>query len=1135
MDPAHSLDDIARATAQTASFAEVVKRLRQGDSSILLHGLPPTLLAFLTAHVQRSIAAPVLALAADEDRAEQWRDDLQSIVGDDIVRYFPAWDVDVYEGRSPDVEITELRVEAAARLQSDAPTIVVAPVAALLTPLIPPHALELATLTIRVEEEHSLDELGTHLSDCGFDRVPSIDGVGQFSIRGGILDVYPFGVEHPLRVEFFDDEVESIRTFDVGTQRSLQPCTEARVLPAGEVLMDRVFLDEYLQTLNAVRESGQYDLAELLDQIELGTSQEGIESYINLLYGGNDGLFDYLERPILVCDEGEDIERELEKAFERPAKEFARRSRRSSLPAPEVLMRDPGWLPAQVESRTRLQTAPLGEAAAAVHFAAQAPPDFQGELARLQVEIDRLHESSFAIHMRCDTHGQNARLQELFADRLDQLSFGLGSLHQGFIFPEARLALFNDHELFSHRKRRYRYRRFRAAASIPDYGNLQGGDIVVHVDHGIGRYTRIVRLEIGGRDHDCIEVHYQGKDKVFVPVEQLDRLRKYSGAEGEVPILSKLGGTAWEKLKERTREEIFKMASELIQLYAERKARPGFKFSADGDLQRQLEVAFPFQETPDQLRTMDEVKLDMETPHAMDRLVCGDVGYGKTEIAVRAAFKSVCDNKQVAVLVPTTILAEQHFHTFAERMDHAPVKVEVLSRFRTTQQQKEILSGIKTGKVDVVIGTHRLLSKDVVFRDLGLLVVDEEQRFGVKHKEKLKQFKRLVDVLTLTATPIPRTLHMSMMGARDMSVINTPPQDRLPIHTEILAFSEERIAEAILREVDRGGQVYFVHNRVQSIYRLQEYLAELLPQVRFGVAHGQMGARELEKIMFDFMERKYDCLVCTMIIESGIDIPSVNTILVNRADALGLGQLYQIRGRVGRSNERAYAYLLVPKGKKLTKKSRMRLRAIEEFGDLGSGFNIAMRDMEIRGAGNLLGAQQHGFITAVGFDLYCRLLDEAMRELKGEAVGESADPDIRISVSAYIPNDYVPDNNQKMSFYQRLADTQRVVDLLAIQEEMVDRFGRLPEPAQALMHLMEIKIMARQLGLAAVHLEKSRLSLVFPEGRQVAPTDVQRLVEKSSVQLEFALGHRLSIGVNLHGRDEQERLEQSRDVMQEIL
>jgi transcription-repair coupling factor (superfamily II helicase) len=458
-----------------------------------------------------------------------------------------------------------------------------------------------------------------------------------------------------------------------------------------------------------------------------------------------------------------------------------------------------------------------------------------------------------------------------------------------------------------------------------------------------------------------------------------------------------------------------------------------------------------------------------------------------------------------------------------------------MSRFRTTKELKAVAQAVKEGKVDILIGTHRILSQDVKFRDLGLLVVDEEQRFGVKHKERLKQFKHLVDVVTLTATPIPRTMHMSLMGARDMSVINTPPEDRLPIHTEIIAFDEGRIMEAIQREIDRGGQVYFVHNRVQSIHRLVEYLRELMPQVRFAVAHGQMPSRQLEQIMFDFLERKYDCLVSTMIIESGIDIPSVNTILVNRCDMLGLSQLYQIRGRVGRAKERAYAYLMVPKGKKLTRKSRLRLRAVEEFADLGSGFNIAMRDMEIRGAGNLLGAQQHGFIIAVGFDLYTRLLDEAVRELKGEKVEQQVDPDIKIAVTAYIPEDYVPDGDLKMEFYQRLADAQRVVDLLAIKEEMEDRFGRAPWQAKSLFHIMEIKVMARQLGLASVQLEKSRFSLHFPESVQVSPADIQRLVEKSSSQLEFNVGERLSIETFLRASDEQERLEKARDLVEELL
>ena len=1065
MDSTHSLDHLVRLTSQTDSFKEVTAQLANGQQHVLFHGLPTALAAFLASHIRNALERPVLIVATDEDRAEQWRDDLQVIAGEQVVHYFPAWDVGIYDRQSPDLEITSLRVATAARLMRGEPAIVVAPASALLDPLIPPHALELGTEILKVGEERDLDALCSHWVACGFDRVAAIDGIGQFSLRGGILDIYPFGVEHPYRCEFFGDEIESIRHFDVSTQRSLSTCEEAWVLPAREVLLDSPFYEDYLQRIEAAGVAEALD--PLKDQLELGESLDGIESYISLLYGRDDGLFEYLKEPVVFLEECEDLTAALDKASAKPRQEYERSRHKESLLPPSALLRDGDWLLAQLDDRTRLEPAPLGQLDNAVRFEAVEPRVFASERALLQQEIDRLTTESYAIHIRCETKGQASRLQEIFAD-CPEIHFGLGSLHRGFTFPQAQLALLNDHEIFSRQKRRYRYRRFRAAKSIANYGALQRGDFVVHIDHGIGRYSGIRRLRIGGREHDCLAVAYQDQDRVFVPVEQLDRLRKYSSAEGEVPLLNKLGSAAWEKLKERTREEIFKMASELVHLYAERKARPGFVFSTDGSLHRELEAAFPFQETPDQLRTMEEVKKDMEAPHPMDRLVCGDVGYGKTEVAVRAAFKAVCDHKQTAVLVPTTILAEQHYQTFSERMGHTPARVEVLSRFRSPKEQQQILQAVKNGHVDVLIGTHRILSQDIRFRDLGLLIVDEEQRFGVRHKERLKQLKRLVDVLTLTATPIPRTLHMSMMGARDMSVINTPPQDRLPIHTEILAFDEARIAEAIHREVERGGQVYVVHNRVQSIQRLVEYLQDLLPQVRFGVAHGQMPPKQLEKVMVDFLERKYDCLVCTMIIESGIDIPSVNTIIVNRADALGLSQLYQIRGRVGRSNERAYAYLLVPKGKKLTKKSRMRLRAIEEFADLGSGFNIAMRDLEIRGAGNLVGAQQHGFIAAVGFDLYCRLLDEAMREIKGEYSPDNPEPEIKIAVSAYIPDEYLRDPDQKMEFYQRLADAGRIVELLDIREEMQDRFGRLPQPARSLMHIMEIKIMARQLGLASV-------------------------------------------------------------------
>ncbi len=1135
MTPTLSLDYIARKTAATANFKEVVTRLERGDSQVLLHGLPPTLAAFLLAHIQRSVPRPLLVMAADEDRAEQWRDNLQAIAGEAVVRYFPAWDMDLYDGRSPAQEIGGLRIEAVARLAGGGPVIVVAPAAALLSPVIPPHALELGALELVVGQERSLDDLSSHLVDAGFERVPMVDGVGQFSVRGGIVDIFPLAVEHPVRLEFFGDEIDSIRFFDVTTQRSRETCERVSVLPAREVILNQPFYEEYLQHIGETDEESGVDLSSLRDQLELGSSLEGIEAYMAVLYGRDDGLFEYLENPVVYCEEFDDVDAELDKAFERSRKDYQRHVERGTYLPPEMLVRDAEWLHARLSGLSRVLPAPVGQAGEALRFGARETRNVQGELSLLRQDISALGKDKYEIHILSETQGQTLRLEEIFADWADLLSFDLGTLHRGFIYPEARIALLNDHEIFSRQKPRYRYRRFKAAKPISSFEALQRGDYVVHVEHGIGRYLGIRRLELSDRAHDCLEVVYQSEDKVFIPVEQLDRLRKFSSSEGDMPILSRLGSNAWEKLKERTKKEIFKMASELIQLYAERKSRPGFQFSPDSPMQRELEASFPFTETPDQLRTVEEVKRDMESPHPMDRLVCGDVGYGKTEVAVRAALKAVEDGKQVAVLVPTTILAQQHFQTFTERMAHAPVHIAVLSRFRTAKGQREVLQQLKEGKVDILIGTHRILSKDIHFRDLGLLVVDEEQRFGVKHKEKLKQLKRLVDVISLTATPIPRSLHMSLMGSRDMSVINTPPQDRLPIHTEIIAFDEGRILEAISREIGRGGQIYFVHNRIQSILSLANYLKELLPEVRFAVAHGQMPARQLERIMFDFLERKYDCLVSTMIIESGIDIPSVNTILVNRADMLGLAQLYQIRGRVGRSKERAYAYLMVPKGKRLTRKSRMRLRAIEEFGDLGSGFNIAMRDMEIRGAGNLLGSQQHGFITAVGFDLYCRLLEEAVRELKGEHVEPDVEPDIKIGVTAYIPDDYIPDTDMKMEFYQRLAAARRIVDLLAVKEEMVDRFGRPPFQVTALLNIMEIKIMARQGGLDAVQLEKSRFRMIFPQDLQVTPADIQRLVERSSTELEFNITDRLVIETFIRASDEQERLEKARNIVEEIL
>ena len=1131
MSPSQSFDELTSKIGKCSGFEEIIADLALNNSGLKLSGLPNSLGAFLISHIHSNLDRNIVVITAEVEGAEKWRDDLQAIIGKEHVSYFPAWENNVYENNSLTQEACALRIETATHLLNGKRQVIVAPAIALLVPLIPPHALELSTLKMQIGQQHDVNEILTHLLEIGFNQVSAVDNVGQFSQRGGILDVYPNCTDRPFRIEFFDDEIESIRQFDVVSQRSKDSCQEIVIPPARELVECQPFYEDYQLRIRSL-ESEKEHLEPLIEKLELGESLEGLEQYMPFLYGPNDGLFEHLLKPIIFTEDLRDITEAVGN--------FGTVTKRNYIAQKpygiqhESLVRNADWLLEKIKKLTTLSPGTVGQTENTLNFGGSKIQNHDGEIKLLQNEIQRLTENNYDIYIRSETQGQNSRLKEIFSQWPD-LNFGIGTLHEGFLFPEAKVAILNDHELFSRKKRRFRYQRFRSGKKLNSSAGLKRGDYVVHIDHGIGQFIGVQHLQIEGREHDCLLVTYGGEDRLFVPIEQLDRLRKYSSSEESAPALSKLGGTAWEKLKERTRTEIFDMASELVQLYAERKARPGFSFSTDGVQHQQLEASFPFQETVDQLQTMEEVKSDMEAPHPMDRLVCGDVGYGKTEIAVRAAFKALFDGKQVAILVPTTILAEQHFHTFSERMGHTAARIEVLSRFRTPQQQKKVIEAAKNGHVDILIGTHRILSKDIAFRDLGLLIVDEEQRFGVKHKEKLKKLKRLVDVLTLTATPIPRTLHMSMMGSRDMSIINTPPQDRIPIQTEILVFDEDRIAEAIQREIERGGQVYFVHNRINPLNRLQVKLQELLPHARFVSAHGQMPARQLEKIMMDFMLGKHDCLISTMIIESGIDIPSVNTILIDRADTLGLGQLYQIRGRVGRSTERAYAYLLVPKDKPLTKKSRQRLRAIEEFTDLGSGFNIAMRDMEIRGAGNLVGAQQHGFISAIGFDLYCRLLDEAMRELKDGQSKSFPEPDINIVISAYIPDEYVPDADNKMEFYQRMADAQLIVDLFAIREEMKDRFGRIPNPVKSLIHLMEIRIMARQLGLESLQLDNGRLTFAFCKERIIESQDVQRLVEKSPIKLEFELTEKLRVQTNLVGNDAIDRIEKTRDLLEAIL
>jgi transcription-repair coupling factor (superfamily II helicase) len=740
-----------------------------------------------------------------------------------------------------------------------------------------------------------------------------------------------------------------------------------------------------------------------------------------------------------------------------------------------------------------------------VSFAAYRPDLKGGDISRLQAELTRYEEAGHSVLLLCDNRGQALRLTEL----LDETAAGplrsrpaVGALSAGFVWPEAGVVCITDHEFFERYQRPVRVRH-KSAGVVKQQRLLRTGEFVVHLEYGIGLYRGLRRITVEDSERECLLIEYAEQGKVYVPVENIDLVERYSSDSEMRPRLDKLGTSTWLRVSKRARKAIRAMAAELIELYAQRQTLPGFAFAPDTSLEKALADSFLYEETPDQLTCIDEVKQDMESRRPMDRLVCGDVGYGKTEVAMRAAFKAVLAGKQVAVLCPTTLLANQHGETFGERFRDFPVRLATLSRFRRPKQQKEIVAKVKVGQIDILVGTHRLLSRDVRFHDLGLLIVDEEHRFGVRHKEQIKALRRRIDVLSLSATPIPRTLYLSLMGARDVSLINTPPRDRLPIHTELCAFSEEVLVEAILRELHRGGQVFFVHNRIETIEAMAAVIARLLPEVRIAVAHGQMREDKLERIMGDFLAHQHDVLVTTAIIESGLDMPRVNTIIIDRADRFGLAQLYQLRGRVGRSSHRAFAYLMTPPGETLTTEARRRLAALEEFQALGSGYHIAMRDLEIRGAGNLLGQEQHGHMEAIGFDLYCRLLQEAVLELRGGGGVPALNVRIDLRVPAYIPEDYVADAEQKMDLYRRLARVREAAGCDRLREEMEDRFGRLPAAAANLLLLHQIRLLASGQGIEEIRLGRRGLDFFFASEQALPPTILRRLVERGPPGLAF--------------------------------
>ena len=1060
-DPAlRSLDDLRQRLSELPFFADVRAAVGSQDpgTSLRLRGTVGSLPAFVLADLLEARGGPIVAVLGESESADYLRSDLEQVLGsDDRVLFFPPTGHDPYDAEQlTDTLPLVQRADALARLRDAFDGILVTSVEALADLVPPPDTVSDETLVVKVGDEVSPTDLLDRLTRQGFEPVEFVNTPGELALRGGILDVYPFAGGFPIRLEFFGDEIDSIREFDPQTQRSVSRTATARLVPnldgsaapGGNRVtpLDYVSRETPLVLFDAAR----------LTEVTAGLYERAVEAYSSKPEDENPTL------------------------------------------GPDEAYLTPEAFEALVASRPALLFGTFtGGADTTLTLGASPQPAYNSDLARLRADLEASASEGKTTLLLCDSPSQRDRLVELLGgdldtDRQPPATLLVESLHEGFEIGDADLAVYTDHQLFNryHRPTARKRKKARGGLTLRDIQALRPGDFVVHVDYGIGKFAGMQTITVREQRQEAVRLVFAGGDELFVNVAALHKLNKYTGKEGHQPKLTKLGTGTWDRLKARTKKRVKDIARDLIQIYAKRRASAGHAFKGDSIWQRELEASFQYEDTPDQASAVEAVKEDMQKATPMDRLVCGDVGFGKTEVAVRAAFKAVQDGKQVAVVVPTTILARQHVQTFGERMERFPVQVAQLSRFVTPKEQKEVVKRISAGEVDVVIGTQRVLSKDVVFKDLGLLIVDEEQRFGVGSKEKLRKLRPNVDTLTLTATPIPRTLQFSLLGARDLSLIQTPPPNRQPVVTEIHTYSTDLIRDAILYEVQRGGQVFFVHNRVRSIAEMAAQIQALVPDVRVRYGHGQMSSSELENVMLDFMDRKFDVLVSTTIVESGLDVSNANTIIVNHAERHGLADLHQLRGRVGRNDQKAFCYLLVPSVHTLTREARQRLQAVEEFSDLGSGFNLSMRDLDIRGAGDMLGAEQSGFIEDVGFETYHKILDEAVQELRHEEFAElfadeggppPPEPTVEVDDDVFIPQTYVSNPVERLDLYRRLAEVATDDEVVAFRAELEDRFGPIPHEVDTLLALAAMKPAAQRLRIPRVVWKNQRLFVTIPD------------------------------------------------------
>lgn len=1082
----------------------------------------------------------VVIVTANLYQASNLMDDLRNVIPDEQLHLFPVDEVTSVEMSFSSPEAVAERVTTLSYLASGQPGVIVVPLAGVRKFLPAPNDWQQFERTLTKETEVDIDQLIKQLVLMGYERQGMVGKPGEFSLRGSILDIYPLTTDYPVRIDFFDVMVDSIRYFEADTQRSIQGIDEVTISPATDVFVREEDLasgaerlqDALTKHLAVVKEETDKELLRsyfesLIGEWQSGNPTDDARYYLDFLYGEKTTLFDYLEADDLICVDDYPRVLEAEK---------------------EMMLEEAEWLTLKLQELRVFPEQTLGADFRAVmkqtpchisffslfqkgmgnlkfqgihNIQFRAMQQFFGQMPLLKVEMERWHKKQETVIVLVSNEEKSKKAEEMFIDHdmsavitttenlLDgQVQIAVGQLQSGFELPEEKLVVITERELLQTvAKKRARKQNISNAERLKSYNELKAGDYVVHINHGIGKYVGMETLQMDGVHQDYMTIVYQNNDKLFIPVTQLNLIQKYVASESKSPKINKLGGSEWTKTRSKVTAKIEDIADDLIQLYAAREAEKGYAFSPDDDYQKEFEDAFPYSETEDQLRSIQEIKRDMEKTKPMDRLLVGDVGYGKTEVALRAAFKAVQDGKQVAFLVPTTILAQQHYETMIERFAGFPVSIGLLSRFRTKKQQTETTEGLRKGQIDIVVGTHRILSKDIEFQDLGLLIIDEEQRFGVKHKERLKQLRSQVDVLTLTATPIPRTLHMSMLGVRDLSVIETPPANRYPVQTYVMEKNPGAIRDAIERELAREGQVFYLYNRVDTIEQKVDELLELVPDARIAYAHGQMTEIQLENVLYDFINKEYDVLVTTTIIETGVDIPNVNTLFVENADHMGLSQLYQLRGRVGRSNRVAFAYFMYEPQKILNEVSEKRLQAIKDFTELGSGFKIAMRDLSIRGAGNLLGAQQHGFIDSVGFDMYTQMLSEAVARKQGDTTHDyKTSVEIDVGIDAYIPTEYIADERQKIEIYKRVRQLETMEMYEELESDLADRFGPYPDEVGYLLSIGLIKMNGDFALIESIRRNKDKISLLLSVAGTKAYKVEQLIKTLSTTELKADLG-----------------------------